>query len=888
MNALRRWWKLALAMAGLLIAAQIGVSLLVRTHGVHNFLVAQLSRAFGRPVEVRHFGARLLPSPTLAASGITVGEDPAFGNEYFLRAESFSAGLRWTGLLRGRFEFGTLAFARPSLILVRNPEGRWNLERWLPPAKSSAADRAVFYGPTQATPSNHLQKIEFDEGRVNFKLEYDKQTFAFTDVSGSVEQIAPGRWELQLAATPWRSGVALQSTGRVRVLGDLAGTSTRLQPAQVQVHWDEASLADIFRLWSGQDYGVRGVFALEATLQSGIAAPDATPAPPAPLPGGWTFSVHARATRIHRWDFAERSDNPRLNASVKGNFFSDTRAVEPAHFSMEAPQSNLRGYFSIGGFAQPDILLRVDSMGVQAADLLAWCRAFQSDIDEGISVQQFFTGSAMLRGWPLQLESAGFSSAGGTLKIPGIDGGVQIGALRGGRERSKLAVEPVRISWNSAASVAGAAEPSTVAVRRKAADARSAVSVGLTHDFTRGEGALTLDGHAAKAEQILHIARAFGRPLNRGWELTGDANAALQWNWSAGKRGRWNGKLGFSLAQLQVAGLNQPLLLDEAELDYKDGRRIAEIAKAQGFGANWSGEIAQWQSATAATDAEAKWQFQLHADKIDAADLDRWVGPRARPGWLQRVMNSLLGGANANSAAAIPASELLRRVNAEGELRIDDLTVEKLTLRDVHATGSLHDLQTEIREADAQWAGGSVRGSGRAQFAPKPGYEVSVEFDRVNLAQLPDAFAARLAGLASGKLHLAAAGVGREVLLKSLEGTAQVRVKNVELRGWDVPASMADGTAHAGVSRWTAGAGLLRFRDRGVLLDDFHLENGKELTLINGRVTFGQDADLSMETSAGGKHASNFVGAGRVLKISGPLDLPRVSVENAVARQPAD
>jgi uncharacterized protein involved in outer membrane biogenesis len=145
--------------------------------------------------------------------------------------------LRWTGLLRGRFEFGTLAFTRPSLILVQNAEGRWNLERWLPPAKTNNAGRTVFYGPAQATPANHLQKIEFDEGRVNFKIEYDKQAFAFTDVSGSVEQVAPGRWQLQIAATPWRSGVQLQSPGRIRVRGDLAGTSARLRPAQIQVHW---------------------------------------------------------------------------------------------------------------------------------------------------------------------------------------------------------------------------------------------------------------------------------------------------------------------------------------------------------------------------------------------------------------------------------------------------------------------------------------------------------------------------------------------------------------------------------------------------------------------------------------------------------------------------
>jgi hypothetical protein len=83
MTALRKWWKLALAILGLVIAGQIGASLLVRTHRVHHFLVAQLSKAFGRPVEVKRFEAQLLPTPKLDAAEITVGEDPAFGNEYF-------------------------------------------------------------------------------------------------------------------------------------------------------------------------------------------------------------------------------------------------------------------------------------------------------------------------------------------------------------------------------------------------------------------------------------------------------------------------------------------------------------------------------------------------------------------------------------------------------------------------------------------------------------------------------------------------------------------------------------------------------------------------------------------------------------------------------------
>jgi len=105
MKTLRKWWKPALAIVVSVIALQAGVSLLVRTSRVHGYLVAQLARAFGRPVEVGNFDVQILPSPQLDANNVTVGEDPGFGYEYFLRAERLSAGLRWMGFLRGHFEF---------------------------------------------------------------------------------------------------------------------------------------------------------------------------------------------------------------------------------------------------------------------------------------------------------------------------------------------------------------------------------------------------------------------------------------------------------------------------------------------------------------------------------------------------------------------------------------------------------------------------------------------------------------------------------------------------------------------------------------------------------------------------------------------------------------
>src|SRR5215470_915334 len=192
-NRIRKWWKAVLAVILAAIALQFAASLLVRTARVKAFLTRQLQGSFGRPVEVRQFSASFFPTPQLDAYAISVGEDQAFGNEYFMRADRLSAGLRWSGFLRGRFELGTLQLDRPSLILVRSEEGQWNLERWLPQAKASTlSSSAALASP----PTHHLRKIEISDGRVNFKIGQEKASFAFQRVAGAIEQTGSGRWRL--------------------------------------------------------------------------------------------------------------------------------------------------------------------------------------------------------------------------------------------------------------------------------------------------------------------------------------------------------------------------------------------------------------------------------------------------------------------------------------------------------------------------------------------------------------------------------------------------------------------------------------------------------------------------------------------------------------------
>ena len=866
MSNLRKWWKTGAAVAAAVIALQLAVSFLVRTHRMHAYLVAHLERAFGRPVQVESFGARLFPKLQFSADGVTVGEDPAFGYEYFLRAEQLSAGLRWTGLLRGHFEFGTLSFSKPSLVLVRNYQGQWNLERWLPPTKTVSSQNPATYGPpSPPLPVNHLQRIVFDDGRINFKIQNDKLPFAFTGVSGSFDQVSTGRWELQLEAQPWRSGVLLQSTGTIRVRGDLAGTSTRLQPAQITLHWSEGSLADVFRLVHGQDYGARGFFTLDGSAKSDGAAQDA--------PGDWTYSIVAHARQIHRWDLTERADNPALNVNVNGHWNSQVGSLLADQFAVEGLRSNLRGKFRYVSENPDATELRLDSMGLQASDLLAWYRAFHPDVAEGVAADPYFTGGMILRGWPLSIESAALSSNGGTVRVPGFAEPARIGPVNGGLERSNLVIGPVRVA------LSGDARDVVAPKRRRVALAmENAADLTFTQDLKTHAGNVSIEGSISEVEDFLKLAASLGRQVNHGWEFTGQATADTQWTWKEPFKGRWNGTVTINRGMLTVAGLNQPLSLPEARLGWNDGQHEARLLRVGGFGGNWQGSIEE--SRNTDEDDPGSWRFDLSVDHLNAAELDRWVGPRARPGWLQRLLHSFSG----DSAPSTPASELVRRVDAEGHLRIGRLTIEKLKLDNVVAQGSLRDLKLNVQESTAEWAGGLVRAKINASFLPQPVYEVSADLDRVSLAKLPGAgrLADRLNGSASGNLQLKTAGVGREELLKNLEGSGSVNLKKVELRGWDLPASVADGTTHAGVSRWPAGECAFLIRNRSVVLQGLQLSDSREQTSVEGTLSFGSDAELSVSTQsrdAAKVKPKKASAKGHVLKISGPLDGLRVTVE---------
>ena len=861
----------------LLVVVQATGNFLLGTNRVRQAMNLRLERTFGRRVEVHAFTIALLPLPSLNAEGISVGEDPSFGNEYFLRADRLSARLRLTGLIRGRLEFGTLSLEKPSLILVKSEEGRWNLERWLPPASMDAIRASQSYGPpVEDVPTNRLAKIDISEGRLNFKFGDDKKPFAFTEVQGSIEQVSLGRWQINLEAQPWRSGVQLQSTGTIQVRGEVAGTSVRLRPARLQIRWSQASLADLVRLCRGQDEGVRGLFDLEASAESGIKEVHAD------APGEWTFSLSARASQIHRWDMASRAGDPRLTLSTKGRWLPASGNINIEEMTLFAPRSNLRGSAAFTTVPETNFHVRVDSAGIQGSDLLAWYRAFQPGVAEAVSADQYFTGGAALSGWPIKLESAAFSSFGGKLVVPGFV--AQIGPAHGGMEKNALVIEPVIISWGGQAKLTSKEHEPQKGKVGSTKPAANTLAIGLHLDFDSHEGSVTLNGQSEVTDDVLKAAALLGKQLNRGWEWKGQTTAILRRDWGNEMTDGWNGQIEFAKGSLEIAGLNQPVVVNQAGFAWERGKKSAALQSVEAFGGEWSGKISENKST--AGDA-SRWRFDLHANILTAADLDRWAGPRARPGWLQRLLPAMLGG---SSPQTVDASDLLRRVDAEGDITIDEFELDKLKLKQVHAEASLRDLKLRLENAQAHWAGGTLQGSVSATFEAKPTYEVKLQANGLNLAQVPLAgkVSERMAGTFAGTLELKTEGVGREALLDNLKGEGRIELKKVEFRGWDLQASFASGSPHTGASRWAEGDGLFHVSDRSLEVNHLQLRSPQQQISLKGSVSFGRQADLTLANEVSRQGKTRTSGPERVMQISGPLEGPKVAIETVSASQPGD
>jgi uncharacterized protein involved in outer membrane biogenesis len=817
----RKWLIVFLATTLFCVAFGVVLSQFVASEKAKRYLTARLEQAFGRPVDVSGFGVRWVPTPGIVANRVSISEDPRFGREYFLRAESIVASPRWLSLFSGKLEVGTLELSHPSLNLVRNDDGRWNVESWLPsPTNSKSATNSSGARPPHA--AAHLSRIEIDGGRINFSSGADRRPFALEELTGSIEQESAGRWRIALAAHPSRATVHLQDSGTLSVAGVIAGTSAWLHPANIELTWRDASLADALRLAMGNDPGVRGEFALQVKAHTEPESASQNSSAAA-TPTRWNISLGAQINGLHRWDMAARSDNPSANIVAEAEWDVGSPQITLRNLSLAAPHSKIEATGAVGWSAgiNPDV--HVTSSGISFEDILGWYRSFQPGVADGLIADGFLTADMQLTGSPLRVRAGKILSGGARISRGGMTL-MNSGLIDTRFDSGTVEIFPIVWTFAEPAQLQQGAGRNSGAIRAPAGTISFHAKLfsplvkidKLTQTIPRKLTAknivtsvwnydLALRGDFTRFEDFLNAARLIGRPLNAGWQVEGGLIANLEWQGKLHERfAKPTGEVSPREMTLKLPLLNQSMEIENAKIELKPGETRVTIVKAAALGAHWQGiiwrsEAPPIQNASSAELAQPRvtpeWEFDLAADHLDAAELDRWIGPRARPNWLARIFSS-----EGNASSTIPGPGPLSQLRAHGTLRAESFTLAPLEVQSLRAQIELLGRNINFSEFDAKLNGGAISGGLTATLEADPTYHLHATMKDVNVAELalanPD-LRDRLTGQLSGEVKLSFHGVGREQLLDTLKGEGHLSATQFAIRGVDLSAPSVNDAEHS-------------------------------------------------------------------------------------------
>ncbi len=345
---------------GLAVVAALLLVMFLWRPGVYrlrNRISTSIGNALGRRVTIDNVRLRILPRPGFDLEGLVIYDDPAFSPEPMIRADQVSAAIRLRSLLRGRLEIANLSATEPSVNLVRNDEGRWNLASLLarnaqipaaPTAKSAFESRPAF------------PYLEATGARVNFKIGQTKKSYALTNADVALWQDSDNSWGARLKAEPVRTDFNLTDTGLLQINATWQrAPSPQTTPVQIAVQWQNGQLGQITKLLNGKDRGWRGGLIFTAKLSG--------------TPEALQIKSQASVDNFHRYDITDRA-SLHLATNCSGEYNSPTGTI--ANLLCESPVSDgtlrLHGTLALG--AAPDYDLTVQAERVPAEALVLMLR----------------------------------------------------------------------------------------------------------------------------------------------------------------------------------------------------------------------------------------------------------------------------------------------------------------------------------------------------------------------------------------------------------------------------------------------------------------------------------------------------------------------------------
>ncbi len=805
-------------------------------------IIYSMSAALGRAVDIGSVHIRFLPRPGFDLENLVVYDDPAFGAEPILRAGEVTADLRLLSLARRRIEISRLDLSEPSLNLVHDQNGRWNLEALLertahtplaPTSKAKSESRPGF------------PYIEASSARINFKNGAEKTPYAFTNADCALWQDSENTWGIRLKAQPFRSDLNLTDVGLLQINGTWQrADSLRNTPLKLDIDWSRAQLGQVTKFFSGNDQGWRGAGELILKLTG----------TPANLQIASTVSVQD----FRRYDITS-GDAVRLAAVCQARYSSTEHTFQDV--DCQAPVGKglltLKGTSGLPGSRNRNLVLTAENVPANSA--LSLLERAKKNLPDDLVASGNIDGSFLISE---SLSEVRFEGQG------------EMTDLQLSSAADKTEIEPQTIPFWLAQGGPAASGSHAVAKReaRFPAIKSSTFPTGPHVEFgpialAAGRSGPTVSGWInrsgydisisgeAEISRILSIARLAGIPAlqtNANGDAQLDLRLASPWvTWSGptpvapGPQVTGSAKL--RNVRVTVHGAAEPVQISFADLQLASDAVHVRKLTAKAAGSAWTGSLDLPRGC--GSPAACLVHFDLKTNQLSLPALTEFARPHAKDRPWYRVLES---------ASATPP--FFASVHASGRVVADSVEMKSVAASRVSANVNLDSGKVDISQLNANLLGGKYTGRWEADITTKPGRCVgSGTLSGVSLAQLAQSMNDDwITGTANATYELK--GTCPADFWTSAEG-----VLAFDARDGALPHISLTDAATLRFSRLT---GHARFRDDKVQLEEVKLETASGNYQLTGTTSSQRTLNLKL-TKAG-------VSGGGGYTVSGTLSEPHV------------
>jgi hypothetical protein len=797
---------------------------------------------------------RILPRPSFILTDLAVEEDPTYGAEPVLHANTVTASIRILPLWRGRLQISRISVDEASLNLVRTNAGRWNLDPFF---RTAAAGAGTGSASERKIPFPYL---EATNSRVNVKNGVEKLPYSLVNADLSFWQESPGVWRVRLRGQPARTDLNLDlpDTGEVRLEASLQrAPELRQMPVHVDLDWREAQLGQLSRLVLGSDEGWRGDLTGEFHLDGTADAAQ--------------VKARLRASGVHRAEFAPASAMD-FDASCGFVYHYATRGLGKVLCDSPVGDGRARLTGDVPGQGgEPQLSLELDRVPAQIA--LDALRTLRRGLDP--SLQAAGTMSGQIRYSPVPASpgitpprAAGQTPRKGTnartSKLPALPAGPLSGAIgltalritgdglskpiQAGKVAIEPAAGPLPVLTMSAAIPAGAPLPLNITARLSLTDYQLGV---------HGPAALPRLREIARLAGIPNVSlldNVNGQPAlvdlsaDGPWLLASSplAEAPLPPSSPESARGaqkssppqeplmsgsdRMSGTVTLRTATWKADFLANPVQITAATLRVDNAGERWDPVEFR-YGPVWG--TAMLRLPASCGEPSCPPTFGIRFESVDSAALEAaLLGARQS----DTLISNLLARLRPENGPGWP--------ELEGTVQADELTLGPVTLSDAAASLRIGSAATEITALDADLLGGRIHASGSVTPGAKPVYKLEGGFTGLNAA-------------GTGQL------LGMTWAGNGLDGTGQIELSGftAEDLGMSAKGSLHFDWRHGSVSeandvefppvlsrfdRWTADAEIA---NGAITLEQNKVERGVHKLAVAGSAVFGDPPKVSFGSS---------------------------------------